>query len=67
VQKLWLFLSSLVAALPNWALNRHRDEDFRKFNERAEEVEAMKARCEQMRLRLESYELNSMQVEDTVR
>jgi hypothetical protein len=45
----------------------HRDEDFNKFNARAETIELMKSKYRQMELRLESYEKSYAELEENGR
>lgn len=44
-----------------------RDDDFQKFNDRAEEMQLMKSQYRQMEMRLESYEKTYEQMDDTAR
>lgn len=45
----------------------YRDEDFRKFNERADQMEIMRSEYKKMEMRLESYEKTQVELEEDAR
>lgn len=46
---------------------RYRDEDFKRFNDREEEVKLMQSQYKQMQMRLESMEGMQAEMEDHAR
>jgi hypothetical protein len=66
MQRLWYCPSECVPCV----LLIHyttRDDDFRKFNDRADQIQVMKSQNKQMEMHLESYEKSQAQLEENAR
>ena len=50
----------------NNVTSKHRDEDFKKFNEREEQMVLMKSQYRQMELRLDSYKKTQAEAEEAL-
>ena len=64
-QKLWYVLIDQLVTI--WDLVRFRDEDFRRFNNREDEVKLMQSQYKQMQMRLESMQGMQAEMEDNAR